>query len=374
MIEAAIARWRAAGLIDAETAERILRHEAARGEGPGRFRWPVVLAMVAGGLMLSAGALLFVAAHWEDLAPGGRVGLLVGCLAACHGAAVLAVPRYPVLSATLHAVGTAALGATVFLLGQTYHLESQWPQGFLAWALGAWAGWQLLRQWPQVLYAAILTPVWVVAEWTVRAERFGTVIPAAPVAGLLCLALTYLHAPRRGGHPAEGSRATLAGIGAMALIPLAIGLRLVMGDIGPVMSWEAPRAFRALSWGLFLGLPVLLAIALRGRDLLLPGAGFAWVLAGVLLPKDAGAWSFLWGGLGAIGVAASGVAEGSKLRINLGLGAFALTVVLFYFSSVLDRLGRSASLLAGGVLFLGIGWGLEHLRRRLLAQVTERSG
>lgn len=324
--------------------------------------------------MLSAGALLFVAAHWEDLAPGGRVGLLVGCLAACHGAAVLAVPRYPVLSATLHAVGTAALGATVFLLGQTYHLESQWPQGFLAWALGAWAGWLLLRQWPQVLYAAILTPVWVVAEWTVRAERFGTVIPAAPVAGLLCLALTYLHAPRRGGHPAEGSRATLAGIGAMALIPLAIGLRLVMGDIGPVMSWEAPRAFRALSWGLFLGLPVLLAIALRGRDLLLPGAGFAWVLAGVLLPKDAGAWSFLWGGLGAIGVAASGVAEGSKLRINLGLGAFALTVVLFYFSSVLDRLGRSASLLAGGVLFLGIGWGLEHLRRRLVAQVTERSG
>ena len=98
----------------------------------------------------------------------------------------------------------------------------------------------------------------------------------------------------------------------------------------------------------------------------------AWVLAGVLLPEDAGAWSFLWGGLGAIGVAASGVAAGSRLRINLGLGAFALTVLLFYFSSVLDRLGRSASLLVGGVLFLGIGWGVERVRRRLVARVTER--
>ncbi|MBK6778473.1 MAG: DUF2157 domain-containing protein [Gemmatimonadetes bacterium] len=372
MIEAAIARWRAAGLLDAETAERILRYETARGERPGRFRWPVILALVAGGLMLSAGALLFVAAHWDTLAPGGRVALLVGGLVACHGAGVLSAERFPALAVTLHAVGTAALGATVFLLGQTYHLHDRWSEGFLLWALGGWTGWLLLRQWPQVLYAAVLTPAWIVAEWTVRAERFGTVVPAAPMAGLLYLALVYLHASRPGGMSAEAWRTALAGIGAVALIPLAIGLRLVLGDLGPILTWAAPGGFRSLSWGLFLGLPALLAIALRGRHLVGPGVALAWVLAGVLLPKDAGAWSFLWGGLGAIGVAASGVAAGSRLPINLGLGAFALTVLLFYFSSVLDRLGRSASLLVGGVLFLGIGWGVERVRRRLVARVTER--
>ncbi len=372
MNEGDLDRWRAAGLIDAETAERIRQHEAARGEGPGRFRWPVALAMVAGGLMLSAGALLFVAAHWEELPPVGRVALLLGCLAASHGAAALATARFPALSVTLHAVGTAALGATVFLMGQTYHLQSRWPDGFLLWALGGWVGWLLLRQWPQALYAAVLTPVWVVAEWTARAERFGTVIPAAPMAGLLCLALVYLHAPRPGRASVDATRAALAAIGAVALIPLAIGFRLVLGEIGPIRAWEAPEAFRAASWGLFLLLPAVHAIALRGRGLRFPAAGLVWVLAGTLLPSDAGAWSFLWGGAGALGVASSGVSEGSRLRINLGVGAFALTVVLFYFSSVLDRLGRSASLLAGGVLCLVVGWGLERVRRRLVARVPGR--
>ena len=63
----------------------------------------------------------------------------------------------------------------------------------------------------------------------------------------------------------------------------------------------------------------------------------------------------------------SGVQESSRRRINLGLAGFTLTVLVFYFSSVLDKLGRSAALLLGGALFLGVGWGVEWLRRRLVA-------
>jgi hypothetical protein len=46
-----------------------------------------------------------------------------------------------------------------------------------------------------------------------------------------------------------------------------------------------------------------------------------------------------------------------------------LTVLFFYFSNVMDKLGRSASLIGLGLLFLIVGWGLEPTRRKLVAKV-----
>jgi hypothetical protein len=47
---------------------------------------------------------------------------------------------------------------------------------------------------------------------------------------------------------------------------------------------------------------------------------------------------------------------------------------VFYFSSVMDRLGRAASLVGLGLLFLGGGWVLERARRRLVATATGQDG
>jgi hypothetical protein len=57
--------------------------------------------------------------------------------------------------------------------------------------------------------------------------------------------------------------------------------------------------------------------------------------------------------------------------VNYGIAAFALTVMWFYFSSVMDKLGRSFGLIVLGVLFLAGGWMLEMARRRLMAHMTE---
>jgi len=66
-----------------------------------------------------------------------------------------------------------------------------------------------------------------------------------------------------------------------------------------------------------------------------------------------------------------GVREGSRALINYGVVAFALTVLRFYFSTILDKLNRSLSLILLGVLFLGGGWLLEKLRRRMVGQVKK---
>jgi hypothetical protein len=51
------------------------------------------------------------------------------------------------------------------------------------------------------------------------------------------------------------------------------------------------------------------------------------------------------------------------------MAGFAITILVFYFSNVMDKLGRSASLIILGVVFLAGAWYWEKLRRKLVARV-----
>ena len=133
-------RWTGTGLIDASTAHRIRAFEAKREPAPG-LRWPVLLALSLGGLLLGAGVLLFVAAHWDALSPAERFGLVLLLVALFHVAGALVAESFPALSSTLHAVGSICLGAGIFLAGQIFNLQEHWPGGVMLWAIGAWVGW-----------------------------------------------------------------------------------------------------------------------------------------------------------------------------------------------------------------------------------------
>jgi len=89
-------------------------------------------------------------------------------------------------------------------------------------------------------------------------------------------------------------------------------------------------------------------------------AAAAWVLVLSALSQtentDTNPWLYLWLALGATGLCFWGVRENRKLFINFGIVIFALTVVTFYFSNVLDKLGRSMGLILLGVIFLAGGW------------------
>jgi uncharacterized membrane protein len=78
---------------------------------------------------------------------------------------------------------------------------------------------------------------------------------------------------------------------------------------------------------------------------------------------------YVWCGLGSIGLVAWGMKESRPERINLGMAGFALTVLFFYFSNVMDKIGRASSLIGLGLLFLAGGWILERARRRLIARL-----
>ena len=374
----ALDRWVGAGLLDGGTAARLREHEEREAPRHGA-RWPTVLALSFGGILLGAGVLLFVSAHWDALSPAGRFTLVLLMVAVFHAGGALAAARFAALATVLHAVGSTALGAGIFLAGQIFHLEEHWPGGVMLWAFGAAIGFWLLRDVAQAAILAVVTPAWLLGEWMVATEEMRGDW-SLMMQGLLLLAFTYLSA-RLPGHDAPPRRA-LAWIGGLALLPVALMTALEEGR-----SWETvsmTSTLRLVGWCAGLLIPMGLALLLRGRAAWMNGVALVWVVVLAALgrlngrsgqPPETGPELALhaWSALGAIGLVLWGLREERRERINLGVAGFALTVGAVYFSSVMDKLGRSASLIGLGALFLLGGWGLERARRRLIARL-DRGG
>ena len=360
-------RWQAAGVIDTTTAERIRafeqQHATSHASRFGRF------AFAFGGLLLGAGVLLFVAANWDQLSPWARFALLAATVAVLHLGGALARTRSPALATTLHAVGTAALGGGIFLAGQVFNLAEHWPEGFLLWTVGAAAALGLLRDWPQVLWVAILAPAWLISEW-LGSETFRSVPIGPLLAGLFVLNAAYAAAV--GADRDATWRRALALLGAIVFVVVAFLLPVEPG-LRPGTA-PASNALLLTAWGLALVPPLLVGALLRGREawplLILAGVAVCAAHTDVSRTSQLVALHLLYAATCA-GLVWWGVREGHRVRINLGVLGFALTVLSFYFSSVLDKLGRSLGLIGLGVLFIGGGWLLERTRRRLVERSRE---
>ena len=417
--------WIGAGLIDADTAVRIRAFEAEKEKTLG-LRWPVLVALIFGGLLLGAGVLLFVAAHWDELSPGARFTLVLLMVGGFHLAGALVAERFANLAMVLHGLGTLALGAGIFLAGQIFNLAEHWPGGLMLWALGAWIGWGLRRDdWLQPALAAVLTPAWLAGEWIAAIEhRYQGNLPLAQ--SLFLLAIVYLTAQTR-EHDTYLRRA-LATIGALALIPctpyLIFSLNTAHSYYGNLQG--PPLSYAIVAYVVGFALPVGVGFALRRRDGWMYLVAAFWVVIVGLFDPDkkyqslglffwcmvGGAGMTLWGlhderrdrtvlgtlgtlvsvmallfwaqeykgiwiypvcAVMSVGAVAWGVRAARKEGINAGILMFALTVGFFYFSTVMDKLSRSASMIGLGLLFLLGGWALEKTRRRLVAGV-DRGG
>jgi uncharacterized membrane protein len=362
-------RWSEAGLIDAATADQIRAFEQANA-GTKRLRWPILVALAFGGLMVCGGVLLFVAAHWDALSPAMRFSLVIGMVGGFHVAAALTAERFPGMATTLHAIGTVALGGGIALAGQIFNLEEHWPSGILLWAIGAGTGWLVLRQLPQLVLAALLVPAWLVSEWTVATHnRFEPMVTRVAACGVVLCALAYVTAVREGHE--GGWRRALFWIGSVALLPASIVLAFATSS-GWWGNEVAPALFSLLyltGWAAALAGPPALALFLRGKDAWVNVVASLWAVVLVALRPALGSIAlYPWWAVGAVGLVAWGVRDGRSERVNLGAAIFAGTVIAFYFSQVMDKLGRSASLVGLGLLFLAGGWALERVRRRLVLQ------
>src|ERR1700685_308802 len=370
-IEKSLSAWQAACVIDADTAALIRAFESQQASME-RLRWPVLVALGLGGLVICAGVLLFVAAHWDELSAGERFTVVVLLTAIFPVLGAFATPRFPALATTLFAVGAVTTGAGIFMTAQIFNLEEHWPNGILLWALAALAGWLLLRDWPQGAMLAILAPAWAATDWSVRTENYegGSQIM---LAGLTCLAIAYFTVDRETRD--SGARAALVRIGGLGILP---GLAILVAVNSETFQHNNYAALsvsaEAIGWIVALGVPLAVAVYTRGPRAWLNGVAAIWVVLLGLIARHASlehsVASYLWLAIGAAGLIAWGMLERVKDRVNVGVGAFALTGVEFYFSNVMDRLDRSASLVGLGLLLIAGGWGMERMRRRLVARLA----
>jgi uncharacterized membrane protein len=356
-LESSLDRWTQAALVDPEQAARIREFEATHAPRRGA-RAPILIGLVLGGIMLAAGVLLFVAAHWMDLSPTERIALLVLAVGGSHLAAAFCAERFSAMAVTLHAVGTAALGGAIYLAGQVFNMQEHWPTGILLWAIGALAGWWLLRDWPQLAFSALLVPGWLIGEWT---DRVSQPMQAYPVVGVFSalLAICYLSTPNR----------ALRWIGGLGVLPAV--LTLALWNWWGTTPHSTPDRLVVFGWIVAFLFPLGLAFAYRKTQTWMNVVAVVWVgVLSALTPLHTELWIFAWCAIGSAGMIAWGIYEFRAERVNLGMAGFALDILIFYFSSVMDKLGRSASLIVLGVLFLAGAWYWEKLRRKLIARVA----
>jgi len=377
-----LVRWRGAGLLDEATETAIRDFEAAQ-ERPSGRRWQVVLALVMGGILLGAGVLLFVAAHWDDVSPGTRLAMVMAMLALFHGVGIASRARFPGFATAMHALGTVSCGAAIALVGQIFNMQEHWPAAVLLWAVCAAAGWGLLRDEFQQTATLLLAPAWIVSEWCYRAGVYSgsNVFLWRMIAVIAAVYLTaYLH-----------SRRTVV----FGILFAVAGVALIVATVFLADGWRWNYSY-GHDWGF---VPVGLRAA--AYAILLLSLGFAWLTdrRSVVPAAAVGATAFalpwleryishtyatqtytqtepqvaMYALVAATSVFLAwwGVREASRALVNYGIAAFALTVMWFYFSDVMGKLDRSLGLIVLGVLFLAGGWGLEITRRRLVGSIAE---
>jgi uncharacterized membrane protein len=368
-LASALERWLEVGLVDATTVERIRRFELER---PRRATSRLaVFAFGFGGLLLAAGVLLFVAAHWADLSPAARLGLIVAMVVVFHLGAASTAGALPALATTLHAVGTAAFGAGIFLSGQIFNLAEHWPEALLLWSVGAAFAMWMLADWPHVLWVAALVPAWLVSWWLSSVEGAEPGLWETPgvTAGLCALAVAYLGATGTGVDAVW--RRALARLGAGLIIPFVFAHVLTVPYRVPSQLAQGGRgaAVLVVVWAVAILLPLAVAWFLRGRNVLPVLASI--LIAAVISTLDYRVTgqqllTYLICAAGSVAIVFWGLREGQPLRVNLGVIGFALTVLNFYFGNLFTMLGRSAGLIGMGLLFIGGGWWLERLRKELV--------
>jgi uncharacterized membrane protein len=375
-----VARWRDAGLIDESTAAAIRTYEQAQAKPSGR-QWQVMVALILGGILLGAGVLLFVAAHWDKVSPSGRMMLVLSMLVFFHGLGLAVRERFAGLATAMHAVGTVSAGAAIALVGQIFNMQEHWPAAVMLWALCAAAGWWLLRDSFQETLTLLLAPAWIVSEWGVRTNGYGgaDVYIARILLVIGAVYLTaFLHSRRRAVF------GILFAVGAV-MMPITVGILAEDGwrraEYAGRWGWGfVPMPYRLAAVGM-IGLAILFGWLMEKQSVfpVMVMTGLAWALPWMQTSVTDGSgvrpWThiepsvpaYLLVACAAVFLVWWGVRISAKALVNYGMVAFAMTVFWFYFSSVMDKLDRSLGLIVLGVLFLGGGWVLERTRRRLVS-------
>ncbi|MFC6444849.1 DUF2157 domain-containing protein [Shinella zoogloeoides] len=345
--------WATQGLIDAQTAGRLLKEYDSRESA---FSVGRVLMMIAA-LLVAAAVLLLVAANW-DAVP--RLARLVGILALIWGAYLaggfLIARGAERLAAAFLVLGTLAFGGAIALVGQMYHLSGDTFQAMLVWFAGAVVAAALFRSGAVTAVAGVLAFVVAGVDWTQSSNADETVLLwlMPLMAAIVILLVRYSGADR---------------VRHLAYLLLVVWLAYIYGENETPGTAIAIAVFGAVAY-------LLAAVPQSPLHALARSAGAApafysylVLLLGLLVlhAEFNGVADRLLVGIVTLGAAIAGIAlsgkENGAVRY-LGYAAFAAETLYLASETIGSIIGTSGFFLIAGFVVALIAWAVIVMERR----------
>lgn len=413
-LEADLVRWTADGLVTSQSAATI-RQSLGKADG---FKLPALLGMF-GGLLIASSVAAFVAANWEEIPRLVKLGMiLVGIIVALGIAARLESRGSTAGADAASTCGVLIFAAGVALVGQMYHLPTDWAGGAMLIAIGALAVALLQRSNGALVVALVALCAWSVGRWEEREGMlhlafFALYLPALWLAlssrnrlvqhlAVLALALWLALLPGEWmsnlfrfdyGLLAYGLAICViyVAIGGLALdrggpalltccLPWGLLSLLSVLNVELVRMLDSRESLAGTAFGLnylsyAFAVPAILALAALARE-----KRFAWPLAGALLLALFVPLVF-WSGsavglpgkvvvaslilLVAIGLVVAG-ASGGVRRITLaGSALFGVAILILLWETIGTLLDQSLFFLIAGAVLLGLASAARRLFARL---------
>ncbi|WP_368915433.1 DUF2157 domain-containing protein [Exiguobacterium acetylicum] len=115
-----IREWQDADLLDEATVERILNYENQRST---KQRLPLLL--IIGGTFVVLAVFSFLAANWQAMPVGWKIGLVVVLMWSCYIVADLSERRHILHPIVFRIGGILAFGASILVVVQSFHLPME---------------------------------------------------------------------------------------------------------------------------------------------------------------------------------------------------------------------------------------------------------
>lgn len=353
-----IARWEAAGLIDAVTAAALRRDADSR---PGGVSFGQILSILAA-VLIGASILLLIAANWELIPRLVRVGLIFALIGGGYvGGALLKGRGNGAFAEAAYMLGAVAFGAGIALIAQMYHLSGEETQAIFLWCGGTALAALALRSgpltagavllaatwmsmvtfdssWfdqPPLLYLAVAAALWAISLWTQSTAARHLILLSL----MYFVILHYLESEQLIA-PLLLAIVSAAVFAAWVLAPEQADRVARLGEGGvPVQGLL----------GFIAGMsPVQFAYQDQGPFLLIVIIVFAAIIAALVL----------------------GGRESRMLRW-LGYAAFTYEVIYVYVVLLVSMIGTAGFFLTAGLVVAGLAWAISRIEKRLKAPPAE---
>ena len=356
-----------------------------------RFNRLIVVLSTLGAVLIASGIISFVAANWQGMPAMAKLFLLIGGQTAAYwiGYQLQFVRGYPRVGEAIMFTGAVWFGANVFLVAQSYHLGTDNPDLMILWFLGVLPLAYLARSTSVTVMAVGIFTVgvsWKAATWVDGPESAFLVMGSLFLTAALLYSIGMLHL-RRANLKLHAGPYLISG----ALLAIGLAYVLTFNEVFEDTRSLTILDFQTLS-GSYLALAGILSavtvaalvVAVRNSDnnavnpvgrYAEPGVvalviAFGWFTATVpfnSIELYVTAFNLLLVLL-IFGSIVLGIINRREALINVGIIFFVIDLSTRYIELTVDMLDTSLAFVVGGLLLLGVGYGMERARRQLLRQ------